>query len=241
MPSESSAAFKTEPILPVPSSKLQRWTRERLGKTGDSKDYEEKPSSRPSQEQIVARSQPGNSSEEPLDMRYDAYMALLDHRIRNAWVHLFSHFPTTTTSLTPILQLYTLYLIPSNFDAVAKPLYILPTSSNILVHLSLSHNLREAAEAELLKQSAIIDVAALYRECDNALSALSELLEDDQYFFSAERPGLFDASVFAYTHLLLDEGIGWQERRMVDMLKGYENLVRHRRRILQNYHPSKSC
>jgi metaxin len=91
-----------------------------------------------------------------------------------------------------------------------------------------------------LKQSAVIDVGALYRECDSAFSALSELLGDDRYFFSAKDPGLFDASVFAYTHLLLDEGMKWKERRMVDILKGYENLVKHRRRILDEYFPRKS-
>ena len=240
MPPASNSALTIEPILPVPSSKLQRWARERLGKPDNSMRYEEKYSSQSSQEQTVARSRPGNSSEEPLDMRYDAYMCLLDHRIRNAWVHLFS-FSLHRNSLTPFSQLYTLYLIPANFDAVAKPLYIHPTSSNILVHLSLSHSLHGAAEAELLKNSAVIDVAALYRECDSAFSALSELLEDDRYFFSAEAPGLFDASVFAYTQLLLDEGIGWQERRMVNLLKGYKNLIKHRRRILQDYFPGKSC
>lgn len=147
---------------------------------------------------------------------------------------------TYPISLTQSVQLYTLYLIPSNFDAVAKPLYILPTSSNPLVHLSISYSLRAAAEAELLRQSAVIDLGALYRECDGAFSALSELLGDDRYFFGAEKPGLFDASVFAYTHLLLDEGMGWQEKRMVDILKGYENVLRHRRRILEEYFPAKS-
>lgn len=173
-------------------------------------------------------------------MRYHAYMSLLDHRIRNAWVHPFPLPLFALICLTPTVQLYTLYLIPSNFAAVAKPLYILPTSSNPLVHLSLSHSLPAAAEAELLKQSTVIDVGALYRECDSAFSALSELLGDDQYFFSAQKPGLFDASVFAYTHLLLDEGMEWKERRMVNILRGYENLVRHRRGILGQYFPRKS-
>ncbi len=200
----------------------------------------EKSSSRSSPEEIGARNGAESKSvEEPSDMRYDAYMSLLDHRIRSAWVRptSFPYPPLIPILLTPSLQLYTLYLIPSNFVAVAKPLYILPTSSSTLVHLSLSHSLRAAAEAELLKQSAVIDVGALYRECDSAFSALSELLGEDRYFFSAEKPGLFDANVFAYTHLLLDEGMGWKERRMVDMLGGYENLVRHRRRISEEYFP----
>ena len=90
---------------------------------------------------------------------------------------------------------------------------------------------------ELLKSSAVIDVHALYRECDSAFSALSELLGSDDYFFDAEKPSLFDASVFAYTHLLLDEGMEWTEMRMVDILGGYKNLVEHRGRILTEYFP----
>ena len=133
-----------------------------------------------------------------------------------------------------------MYLIPSNFFSVALPLYIHPTSSNPLVHLAISHNLRRAAEAELLKSSAVIDVAALYRECNSAFSALSELLGEDRWFLNAERPGLFDASVFAYTHLLLDMGMGWRERRMVEILGEYGNLVGHRGRILEEYFPANS-
>lgn len=90
---------------------------------------------------------------------------------------------------------------------------------------------------ELLKHTAVIDVETLYEECDNAFSALSELLGDDEYFFSEEQPGLFDASVFAYTHLLLDEEIEWQEKRMVQQLQEHANLIRHRGRIFKDYYP----
>ena len=220
------------------STKLQQWTRETLdSRTDDSKASVDEPSAQTSSEKSEARKAArSKAGDEPSDIRYDAYMSLLDHRIRNAWVRFSSSFYEPIL-LMPSSQLYTLYLIPSNFAAVAKPLYILPTSSNTFVHLSLSYNLREAAEAELLKQSTIIDVKALYRECESAFSALSELLGDDQFFFSGERPGLFDASVFAYTHLLLDERMGWKERRMVDILRGYENLVGHRSRILKDYFP----
>jgi metaxin len=41
---------------------------------------------------------------------------------------------------------------------------------------------------------------------------------------------LFDASVFAYTHLLLDESLNWQNTRLVDSLKKSGNLVQHRQR-----------
>lgn len=53
----ASTAPRTESVLPIPSNKLQHWVSERSA-----------------------------SREESLDMRYGAYMSLLDNRIRNAWV-----------------------------------------------------------------------------------------------------------------------------------------------------------
>ncbi|MCJ1254645.1 hypothetical protein MMC24_002460 [Lignoscripta atroalba] len=162
-----------------------------------------------------------SSREEPSSLRYEAYTSLLDHRIRNAW-------------------LYTLYLEPPNFASVAQTLYITPSSSNTLVRATIAHQLRAAAELELLKQTPLIDVQSLYDEAENAFSALSTLLADDDYFFGATHPGLFDASVFAYTHLLLDEELGWQEMRLVWSLQNFRNLVQHRRRLYKGYFGRKS-
>lgn len=122
-----------------------------------------------------------------------------------------------------------------NFAAVAYPLYITPSSTNALVRAALASSLRAAAKTELLKQLAVVNVDNLYQECDKAWSALSHLLGDDQYFFAADRPGLFDASVFAYTNPLLDDGLAWQETRMVRGLRKCEKLVEHRERILRHY------
>ena len=59
----ASPAPRTESVLPVPSNKLQRWASEKSA-----------------------------SREESLDMRYGAYMSLLDNRIRNAWASIaFKH------------------------------------------------------------------------------------------------------------------------------------------------------
>jgi metaxin len=132
-------------------------------------------------------------------------------------------------------QLYTLYLEPSNFLAVAYRCYIIPTSSNPLVRASISHTLRAAAEEELLKHASIIDTDDLYSEADKAFEALSILLGDKEWFFGNEKPALFDASVFAYTQLLLDEGMGWKEKKLCTALRRRENLVRHRERLLVRY------
>jgi len=133
------------------------------------------------------------------------------------------------------VQLYTLYLEPLNFSSVAYRCYILPTSSNPLVRASISHSLRAAAEEELLKHTSIIDTDDLYSEADKAFEALSILLGENTWFFGNEKPALFDASVFAYTQLLLDDGMGWKEKKLCTALRRRENLVQHRERLLVRY------
>ncbi|RDL40362.1 Uncharacterized protein BP5553_00341 [Venustampulla echinocandica] len=158
----------------------------------------------------------GASVEESSNLRYEAYQALLDQRIRSAW-------------------LYTLYLEPLNFNAVAYPLYVSSASTNPLVRASISHQLRAAAEAELLKHSSIIDIDDLYSEADKAFEALSILLGEDTWFFGSEKPTLFDASIFAYTHLLLDDSMGWKEDKLSGALRRRENLAQHQERLLVRY------
>jgi metaxin len=67
-------------------------------------------------------------------------------------------------------------------------------------------------------------------------------LGEHEWFFGAERPGLFDASVFAYTHLLLIEegeeglGEGWVDGRLRELVVGRKALRAHRERILREYY-----
>ena len=134
-------------------------------------------------------------------------------------------------------QLYQLYLCSLNFASVVRPLYIDTCTSNPLVRLALAHQLRSVAQTELLKDGRMINSDVLYRESDKAFGALSDLLGEDVYFFAEEKPGLFDAHVFAYTFILLDESLAWRERRMQEDLERRKNLVAHRERILQRYFP----
>ncbi|KAG4411542.1 hypothetical protein IFR04_015320 [Cadophora malorum] len=171
----------------------------------------------PSNKFVKYATEHGGIVEESPSMRYSAYQSLLDHRIRNAW-------------------LFTLYLEPLNFDAVAYPLYIASTSSNPVVRTSISYQLRNAAEAELLKHTPIIDTDDLYSEADKAFEALSILLGEDSWFFGNDKPALFDASVFAYTQLLLDDNLGWKEKKLCRALRVRDNLVQHRERLLVRYY-----
>ena len=136
-------------------------------------------------------------------------------------------------------QLYFLYLCPTNFAAVARRLYVEASTSNTIVRFALSRQVQETARTELLRQAPVVDVHALYREADAAFNALSELLGDHPYFFASKVGSLFDAAVFSYTNILLDDKIQWKERRMIEDLNKYKNLVRHRNMISQKYFRTK--
>lgn len=84
---------------------------------------------------------------------------------------------------------------------------------------------------------AIVNAETLYNQAEEAFIALESLLGDDEWFFGAEKPGLFDASVFAYTHLLLDDGLGkgWLDTHLRDTLMSRQRLVAHRNKILEKY------
>ncbi|KAB8290657.1 hypothetical protein EYC80_008298 [Monilinia laxa] len=157
----------------------------------------------------------GKKLHERKSRKLEAYQALIDHNIRSAWLHA-------------------LYLTPSNFRTIATPLYIDPTSSSPLVRLYTSHQLRSAAEAELRKSAEIIDEDLIYREADRAWEALSLLLGEEKWF-AGDGPGIFDASVFAYTWLLGNEGLEWEkgDKRLSQGVERWENLVKHRERIFR--------
>ncbi|KAF2011558.1 hypothetical protein BU24DRAFT_413193 [Aaosphaeria arxii CBS 175.79] len=182
----------TKPSKPVPSSRLQRW----------------------------AMNNSAAAIEESSDTRYEAYLSLLEHKIRRAW-------------------LYSVYL-SANSTSIAEPLYVLPTSRNSFVRLTIARDLRCAAENELLKFSAIIDADLLHSEAEEAFNSLESLLGEDTWFFDNQMPGLFDASVFAYTHLLLDDnlGSGWADTRLRDTIVQKKRLVAHRNRILDQFFAS---
>lgn len=120
---------------------------------------------------------------------------------------------------------------------LVNKLYIEPCSSHALVQLSIRHSLRRAAEAEVAKSSysATISEADLTQDAEKAFEALASLLGDSDWFFAQEKPSMLDASLFAYSHLLLDDNMAWSQNPLADMLKQHQNLVDHRDRILKLY------
>lgn len=135
-------------------------------------------------------------------------------------------------------QLYQLYLQPPN-TALLHTLYITRTTSNPFVQWTLAHQLRRAAETELLRSFSTPTIAErdILHQAGEAFAALSTLLCEDEWFFGHSQPGIFDAGVFGYTQLLLDAGLRWGAggNALGEMVRGYGNLVRHREQIARLY------
>jgi hypothetical protein len=132
-------------------------------------------------------------------------------------------------------------------STILTRLYLAPASSNAAVRLALHRQLQHAAEAEILQSTSAntsrsrlagsIEASErekIYTAARSAFGALSTLLEQSgtEWFFDTPSPGLFDASMFAYTQLLLDRGLGWVDRTLVEVVEQHEPLCRHRDRLL---------
>lgn len=119
-----------------------------------------------------------------------------------------------------------------------RQLYAETCSSVSLVQLAIRRQLHAAAEAELIKsaRSKILDVSDLLKDAEEAIGALSTLLGENQWFFDQETPGLFDASLFAYTYLALDTTLEWQYNKLAEILKRHQNIVQHQQRVSALYY-----
>lgn len=100
---------------------------------------------------------------------------------------------------------------------------------------ALAYQLQDAARSQLQQKNPYVDADDILAEAENAFDALSYLLGDKQYFFNDSTPCFFDAGVFSYTHLILDETLGWKHNPLATVIKRYNNLVQHRQRLLETY------
>ena len=86
----SSSKNHGEAVLPVPSTRIERWIRERnSGKQGTGRPSDEGENQSNQKAVTSASTAKKSNSKESLDMRYEAYMSLLNYRIRNAYVSLY--------------------------------------------------------------------------------------------------------------------------------------------------------
>ncbi|CAK7274066.1 hypothetical protein SEPCBS57363_005970 [Sporothrix epigloea] len=201
------------PPRPIPASDLSTW----VAKTVTS------PSTPPS----TLRDHP----------RAAAYQALLDTSLRRAWLHaVYLDEPRDRQS--------------NKGASIAVRLYAHTASTSFLVRAALASQLRAAAAAEVwgsqqhnMSRGTPAATAQIYRDAETALSALATVLGGDNYFFGSAEPTLFDAAVFSYTHLLLEDGddndeasrFPWHNRILPNMVRGHPQLVQHRSRIVENY------
>ena len=103
--------------------------------------------------------------------------------------------------------------------------------------MTIAHQLKRAAESELVKASASSTILETdnMQEAEEAFEALSTLLGQDEWFFGQPKPTLLDASVFAYTYLILDDGMEWQENKLATQLEKFENLLQHEERVFEMF------
>ncbi|PSR87305.1 hypothetical protein BD289DRAFT_236347 [Coniella lustricola] len=113
-------------LLPIPSSRLDTYVRQHGSLPSDRPPSSTSPSQLPTSHQKQPHQTPDQRHH-----RQQAYQALLDTSIRNAW-------------------LYALYLSPAN-EPLLRSLYINPTSRSALVRATLLQQLRAAARAEIAK------------------------------------------------------------------------------------------
>ena len=78
--------------------------------------------------------------------------------------------------------------------------------------------------------AAPVDQKTVVNGAEGAFEALSNRLGKDSWLGGKE-PGILDAAVFAYTHLVLDMRVEGLE----GMLRRFENLVAHRDRVYHSY------
>lgn len=103
--------------------------------------------------------------------------------------------------------------------------------------MAITSQLRSAAAAELEKSagSNVVSALDLLNDAEEAFQALADLLGEDQWFFGQKQPSMMDASVFAYTCLILDESFAWKHNPLEELLSNHANLVQHRKRIVEVY------
>lgn len=184
------------------------------------------PSGDPLLNHALSNATPPNILNDTVTARQEAYISLLTLKIRPALLHALYVNRTNT----PLL----------------KALYIDPASKNIIVRSTLLHQVRGAAEAEILSTTrrSFVDTDVLYTDARTAFSALETALleiagtENAHSFFSgSDEAATLDAEVFAYTNIILDDTLGWVDTTLGDALLSHPALARHRERMLRTYFP----
>lgn len=99
-----------------------------------------------------------------------------------------------------------------------------------------SHTLRHAAREQLsiAAPGGVVDIDDIYARAAAAFEALAGALEGEEWVLGGDGGAtMLDAEVFAYTHLVLEEGMGWGDGRLGREVGRWRALVEHRERVLK--------
>ena len=123
-------------------------------------------------------------------------------------------------------QLYTTHVYRPNLYRTTAPLYT--QSSSRLISSPTACGLLDSALSQLkYRYPGVVDPTSIFAEATTALDALSVRLGDDTWFFNGKVPGLLDAAVFAYLHVILTGE--WEEK----WASGLKGLVENRQNLVQ--------
>jgi metaxin len=190
-----------------------------------------------------------------LTLRQDPYLSLLSGPIRAAWLTALYLDPANA----PLLE--ALYIAPASSSPIVRAALLrqlrqaaesevvrilYPTSSSSSGGWKLSVNgFLEFGPGATRKPAAVVDYKEIYDRAEKAWESLAELLAESEtgWFFGVEKPGVFDAAVFAYSHLVENresqegeegKGLRWRDGGRLDGMvrgAGRGELIEHRERI----------
>ncbi|KAH8911791.1 hypothetical protein BR93DRAFT_932912 [Coniochaeta sp. PMI_546] len=227
------------PPRPIPSSNLERYTL----------------TTNPTSTDSIT---PTSLLPPPVLLRQEPYLSLLQGPIRAAWLTALYLDQTNT----PLLQ--TLYTAPASASplvraallrhlrsaAEAEVVRILaPTTAGSGGWRVTVNAVLEFGPGAARSPAAVIDPEEIYARAEGAFESLARLLGESEtgWFFGVEKPGVFDAAVFAYTWLVINrgsevesergggrQGLEWCDGGRLDGIvrrAGGGELVRHRERV----------
>ncbi|CAN8106355.1 unnamed protein product [Discula destructiva] len=196
-------------LLPIPSPRLETYAH-RYGSLPAAPTFSNNSETTPDQ----------------LHHRQRAYQALLDHPIRNAWLFALYLSPANEQLLRALyidsvsrarpVQTALLHQLRTAARAEIAKASDANTTTTTTTGWSLGGNVGDLLTWALAGRT-VLDPQKIYAEARRAFTALETLLmtgtsgadnDDDApsaWFFGASHPTLFDAHVFSYTHLILDD------------------------------------
>lgn len=208
---------------------------------------------------------PASSSEPVPISKIDTWLKNQLHKDTSAMPIQQQPYASLLSQPIRLAYLHALYLDDEAFRDIATRYYIHPSSSHSLVRTAMAPSLRAAALDQILSArpsnapEPFVDLERLYADADEAFDALSTLLEGRDWFAStsvlsedakvshadaakSEQPGIFDASVFAYTHVILTLFAGLSDgspgARLRQSITRRSNLLDHHTRIAKRYYHS---